>query len=176
MKKAMVFAMLLVCNICICTTSYSTTSGKTPSQKGAIVINYKFDYSQMTIDKWMAREYIIAHENKNNLPPDDAWNLFTQKVESAFIGIANGKLIQNGYQLSNETESNYELIIYFKNADSDGEHTILGELYNNDTKIREIKAHANGDRWNDFSALLIERMETSVNRFSKRLIKAFEEI
>ena len=172
----MVFAMLLVCNMCICNTSYSTTCGIMPSQKETIVINYTFDYSQMTIDKWMAREYIIAHENKNNLPPDEAWNLFTQKVESAFIDIANGKLIQNGYQLSNETESDYKVIIYFKKADSDGEHTILGELYYNGSKIREIKAHANGDRWNDFSVLLIERMETSVNKFSKQLINAIKEI
>ena len=168
----MVFAMLLVCNICICTTLYSTTNGIMPSQNKTIVINYKFDYSQFTIDKWMAREYIIAHENKNNLPPDDAWNLFTQKIEAAFIGIANGRLIQNGYQLSNETESNYEVIIYFKKADSDGEHTILGELYNNGTKTSEIKAHADGDIWNDFSVLLIESMESSVKKFSKRLISA----
>ena len=172
MKKAMIFAMLLVCNMCVCTTMFSTTIGKMPSQKEAIVINYKFDYSKMTIDKWIAREYIVARENKNNLQPDDAWNSFTQKVESAFVGIANGKLIDSGYQLSNETESDYELIIYFEKADSDGEHTVMGELYNSGTKICEIKAHANGSRWNEFSSLLVESMDSSVNKFSKRLIKA----
>lgn len=147
-----------------------------PAQKELIIINYKFDYSQMTIGKWSAREYIIAHENNNNLSPDDVWNSFTQKVESTFLGIANGQLIKKGYQLNNEIEASYEMTIYLKDADSGGGHVIVGILYNktNGNMISKIKSFGIGSRWNNFSDLLIESMEVSVPRFVKRLIRAIK--
>lgn len=92
---------------------------------GKFIINYRFDYSLMHVGNYSAMEYISNYENRYNESPEKAWMDFTDRIEPSFIGMVNrNSLINEGYFLSNQTESNYEVVISFMEVDKDGEHTV----------------------------------------------------
>lgn len=146
---------------------------------GKLVLNYRFDYSKMKIGNTLAKSYVTAYENRDMSSPDEAWTVFTNRIEPAFVNEVNGNvLIEKGYILSNKKEGNYEVVIRFEDVDkNDGGHHVSGEVFNRVTRQRvgEIKSvRAKGGKDGIMSDKLVERMESSSEKFGKRLIDLLE--
>lgn len=173
MKKCyLIFVALMTClNV------FSETLSDNPEE--IVPINYRFDYSLMTIDKWEAKGYIAAHENEANDTPDVAFDKFTQKLEIAFVSIVNGKsLVDKGYRLDNKSQTRYAVVICFLGVDKDGEHKVRGFIWDNTRKeyLTHFECHGDGGMWGTFNNLFYDSMSKSGKKFGNQLVSSLKKI
>lgn len=145
-----------------------------------MIINFKFDYSQMIIDKMEAIGFVAVNENEGNDTPDIAFQKFTQKLEAAFISATNGHLLQKtNFRLDNGTESQYLLKISFGKVDKDGEHTVNCSLMDckQEKCITTFSAHADGGNWGTFMNLFVtDAVPVSGKKTAKKLISFLKKL
>jgi len=146
---------------------------------GKLILNYRYDYSKMKVGKTLAKDYVTAYENRDMSSPEEAWTVFKNRIEPAFVDLVNSNVLkEKGYILSNKAEGNYEVVIRFEEVDkSDGAHYVGGEVFNKVThkKTGDIKTvHVRGGKDGIMSNKLIERMDDSSVKFGKRLIDVLE--
>ncbi len=137
-----------------------------------MIINYKFDYSQMIIDGMEAKGFIAINENDGNDTADVAFEKFTQKLEVAFVSAMNGKsLIKNNLRLDNGTDSKYLLIISFKEIDRDGEHKAYASLMDKESNkcLGDFSGHAESGNWGSFSNLFFESIPSSAKKIGNKV-------
>lgn len=139
-----------------CLATISTASNNNLNNGEIKVINYQFDYYGMIIDGMEAKGFIALNTKDGYESPDSAFKKFTQKLEIGFISIVNGTIMKNNIRLDNTTESQYLVIISFRNIDKDGEHYVHGNLLdrkNGNKQIASFSVHAGGGRWGTFNHL-----------------------
>ena len=173
MKKLIVYITLFM----VCITANSQMMKKTlpkenpfPMLKGVTTLNYRFDYSKMTIEMLNAKEYINGFVYNDEEDADVAFKKFTKILEKKFIAEVNKEIIKK-YKLDNSQDLPFEVVIYFTTADEDGGHKIIGEVIDKENKkvLREINASASGGRWNTFEKLFLEELEKRSKKFAMML-------
>lgn len=144
-----------------------------------LIINYKFDYSQMVIDGMEAKGFIAIHENEGNETPDVAFEKFTQKLEVAYVSAINGKFLsKNNLRLDNDTDSKYLLILRFKDIDKDGEHKVYASLMDKESNksLADFTGHAESGNWGSFSNLFFESIPSSAKKISNKVTTFFKKM
>ena len=142
------------------------------TMKGVRVINYRFDFSKMTIAEMDAKDYIAIKVYDSLDDPDQLFLKFTKKMEIPFISAANKEsLIDKGCKLDNKEKQRYEVVICPANVDEDGAHAINAMIVdkNDDRIIRRFRISVGGGRFNDFQTKLFEQLRESGEKFGDKL-------
>ena len=139
--------------------------------KGQNVFNYRFDFSQMTIEGIATKEYLFLKSEEKDNDIEQIFSKFSKKVEIAFVAIAN-KGLSNKCKLDNKENQRFEIVICPMVADEDGGHDIMSKVVDKTTGevVASFKSHAGGGKWNSFENLFLEELEDSGKQFSEKLV------
>lgn len=140
--------------------------------KDVKVLNYRFDYSEATVNGVDLQEYYTMSVEEALDDPEESFRKYTKKVEFAFILSANkNALIKKGYKLDNKEDLPFEVVICPLAMDEDAEHSVLGKIVEKATgeEITRMTVHAGDGRWNSFEKLFLEQLETSGKKLGEKI-------
>ena len=148
--------------------------------KGVRVLNYRFDYSKMTIAEMDAKDYIAIKVYDSLDEAEQLFQKFTKKMEITFISAANKEsLIGKGCKLDNKDSLRFEVVICPANVDEDGAHTVNALLVDKKDNriIRRFGISVGGGRFNNIKNRVIHRIKNSVGgRFNDFQTKFNEQL
>ena len=140
-----------------------------PMLKSVKELNYRFDYSQMYIDKIEGKDYFIIDSETED--PDKEYQNYTNKVNKVFISAVNSELLRKGYKLSNKDSLRFEVVFFITKVDKDGGHKVIGVIIDKEAQkeITQLMANAGGGKLNSTKVLFLEELRKSGEEFGERL-------
>ena len=142
-----------------------------PIEKAKRALNYRFDYSEMTIDGVNPQEFILRDGRRNKYNHFETYQEFKDELENVFIRSANEELRNHeGYLLTNSGNYEHEVIVGLIEMDEDGEHDIRVVVRNKQSNIEisSFTVHV-GSGSNNFFKGFNKQIEKSGKRFGLRL-------
>lgn len=134
-------------------------------------LNYRFDFSSLELTDIKATEFFVSSgaeiKGKTIVVPDK----ITSLIDGVFISSANKKMSKSGYELSNQSNSNIEVVISFVEIGQEGKHSVVAKLIEKSSgKVLSRLAVRIGDgKLNSFQVLFCEQMEETGEDFGKIL-------
>ena len=134
-------------------------------------INYSFDFSSLELSDIKAKEYFVSSgaeiNGKTIIVPEKIRSL----IDRIFISSANKKMSKSGYELSNQSNSNLEVVISLVEVGKEGKHSIVAKLIDkSNTRILSRLGVKIGDgKLNSFINLFCEQLEETGEEFGEIL-------
>lgn len=164
MKRFFLFLML-------CAVGFQLAFSQDESEnymyfKGAIAMNYSFDYSVFKIENFNAEDYV-------SMKVDRTFERFTSMIENTLIHNANIEMKSCKLKLVNEMEADLELKVTPIEADDDGEHTFAFEIVHKPTTthICSFRINTNGGNDEAFLPEFMDRLKKTGKKLGNRIAK-----